>query len=73
MSKPLRRTLLLLPLGIIVLGVVWVGTGRYLTMLVDRVATLEDATTRVDSVAYDGGGFRIGGRSLDFGDRKSVV
>lgn len=67
MSKTLRRTLLLLPLGIIVLGVIWIGTGRYLTMLVDRVVTFGVATTRVASVEYDGAGFRIGERSLDFG------
>lgn len=67
MSKALRRTWLLSLPGIIVLGVVWVGTGRTLTMLVDRVATSGVATTRVDSVEYDGGGFRIGGLSLDFG------
>jgi hypothetical protein len=68
MSKTLRCTLLFLLPVIIALSVIWIGAGRHVTMLVDHVATLGVATTRVDIVEYDGDGFRIGQHSLDFWD-----
>jgi hypothetical protein len=67
MNKAPWRTLLLLPPLIVIVGVIWVYAGRNITLLVDRITTSEVATTRVDHLQYDGGGFGIAGLSLDFG------
>jgi hypothetical protein len=51
----------------IVIGVVWLSAGRSLTILADRIAAVKVPTPTVDTLAYDGGSFRIGDLALTFG------
>ena len=55
MGSPLR----LLLIATLMLGIIWLSIGRYLTLLLDRAITLRVASVRVESLEYDGGGFWI--------------
>lgn len=63
----MRFSLLLLLITTIALGIIWLCTGRYLTLLLDRFITVRVASIRVDKLEYDGGGFRAGEFSMTFG------
>jgi hypothetical protein len=56
----MRFRLLLMLSAAVVLGIIWLCVGRYLTLLIDRIITLRVASMRVESLEYDGGGFWVG-------------
>jgi hypothetical protein len=49
------------------LAVAWLSAGRDLTLLIDRVTTVRKVSLPVNRLAYDGGGFVVGGQFLTFG------
>jgi len=58
-TKQVRK--ILITLGIVILCVVailalWVFYGRQFSSFIDRFATIEVASTRINSIAYEGGG-----------------
>lgn len=62
------RLILISSIIVAVLGVAaaWLFAGRQISLLFDRVATVGIASLPVTPVAYDGGGFRIGGIAMTF-------
>jgi hypothetical protein len=63
----MRFGLLRLLITTVVLGIIWLCAGRYLTLFVDRFTTVSVESERVDNLVYDGGGFRVGELSMTFG------
>ena len=50
------RTLAILILGIVTLLAIWIFGGRQISLFIDRFETIEVNSTRINSIAYEGGG-----------------
>jgi hypothetical protein len=61
------RFSLLLLITAVAVGIIWLCAGRYLTLLIDQIVTVRIASVPVNSLEYDGGGFRAGELSMTFG------
>ena len=59
-------------IGVVALAVVWLSAGRQLALLLDRFITGWAVSLPVDRLAYDGGGFVIGDRSMTFGQTNNL-
>ena len=59
-------------IGVVALAVVWLSAGRQLALLLDRFITSRALSLPVDRLAYDGGGFVIGDRSMTFGQTNNL-
>jgi hypothetical protein len=52
---------------LIFLSVAWLLAGRRVTLLVDRLVTVDSVPLPISPLQYEGGGFRIGEQQLSFG------
>jgi hypothetical protein len=66
------RTLIWILISVVALAIVWLATGRQLALLLDGLVTGPAASLPVEPLAYDGGGFVIGGRSMTFAETNNL-
>jgi hypothetical protein len=59
-------------ISVVALVVVWLAAGRHVALLLDGLVTGPAESLPVEPLAYDGGGFVIGGKSMIFAETNNL-
>jgi hypothetical protein len=66
------RTAIWLLISVVALAVVWLAAGRRVALLLDGLVTGPAVSLPIAPLAYDGGGFVIGGTSMTFAETNNL-
>lgn len=69
----MAKSIIIIVLALVFAGIAWLSAGRRLTLLLDRVVSVNVRPLPVSPLSYDGGGFLIGDLSMTFGATNNLV